>query len=106
MAGTSDDRDDKKYFSFTPTADGTLSVVLNPDGDGRFADLDVTNTATDEDVLELEPSDDEDDDDDEGEGEGDGNSGEVDVLAGVTYLIRLRSPDLDPVGFLVDLELV
>ncbi len=96
LTGTSVNEDDKKYFSFTAAESRTLTVASVADVNGRHAEIDVRNVTTGRELLELEP-----DDDDHP-----ATSGQVVVVAGNTYLLRVRSPFSSlAVDFTVDLTL-
>jgi Ca2+-binding RTX toxin-like protein len=80
--GTSMNEDDKKFFSFTATQTGTLTISPVPDTNGRYPKIDVRNGTTGRELLELEPEDD----------DGGATSGQIPLLAGNSYLLRVSSP--------------
>lgn len=82
ITGTSANEDDKKYFSFTATETGTLTISPVADTNGRYPKIDVRNGTTGRELLELEPEDD----------DGGPTSGQIPLLAGNTYLLRVSSP--------------
>lgn len=92
ISGTSNGVSDRKVYSFTAEADGLLTVTVQQDANSRFVDLKVIDVTNREDILELHPAD------------GDPNTDQVEITAGTTYLIRLRSADLSTTGFAVDLQ--
>ena len=88
LEGTSVNKDDKHFFVFTPATAGTLNVTVQTTN-GRFAKLQIENAAGVK-VFETEPN--------------DGvNAGSVALQAGVTYFLRLRSPNDAPAAYAVDL---
>ncbi len=90
LTGTSVNHDDKHFFVFTPAASGTLGVTVQTTN-GKFAKLQIENAAGVK-VFETEPN--------------DGvNTATGTVQAGVTYFVRLRSPDSGPATYVVDLTL-
>lgn len=93
VTGTSAGKQDKKFYVFTAPTAGQLTVVLQAGTGGRFADLEIEDVLTSATLLELEP------------GEGAPTSGSATVVAGRQYRLRLRSPDLAPVSFTVQLTL-
>ena len=93
VLGTSASHKDKRFFTFTASRTGTLSVALVRVGDSPYADLQIERAGVEGDLLELEPH------------EGRPSSGTVNVVAGATYVLRLRSPVTSPVSFRVDLRL-
>jgi hypothetical protein len=88
LEGTTQNRDDRQFFSFTPAANGTLGITV-PATDGGFAIVAI-EAAQGGDVFETEPR------------AGD-NAGTVNVTAGVTYVLRVRSAVDVPAAFQVDL---
>ena len=95
LTGTATGEDDKKVFSFTAAADGLLTVVMKPDANGRFVELEMEDRTSDRELLELEPH--------ERRGRA---TGQIAVLAGHTYVIELESSfDRIAVDFVVDLQL-
>lgn len=93
VTGASTGKNDRKFYLFTAPTSGTLTVSLLPGTGGRYADLELEEVATSLDLLELEPS------------EAGPTSGSVSVTAGRQYRMRLRSPDLAPVEYTVNLTL-
>lgn len=91
VTGTSANRRDKKLYAFTAPADRTLSVTIPAGPDGRRPDLEVEDVTSHRTLLELEPQD------------GGSSTGTVVLLPGHAYTLRLRSPDLTPLAFTVDL---
>lgn len=79
LSGTSANEDSRQYYSFTATADKTLTVALATSVTGRYADLQIRDTTTGREMMELEPAD-------------DGRStGQVRVVADHTYLFRVKA---------------
>lgn len=93
LTGTSVNRRDKKYFTFTAPGDRTLSVTILAGTDGRRPDLEIEDVTGHQTLLELEPQD------------GGPSTGMVTLLSGRVYTLRLRSSDLTPTAFTVDLLL-
>lgn len=93
VTGTSANREDKRFYSFVAGAAGRLTVTVQSDVNGRAADLEIEDRATSATLLELEPSD------------GGVNTGSVTLVAGRSYSLRLRSPDLLPVSYTVSLRI-
>lgn len=93
ISGTSASCRDPQFYSFVAAANGKLTVTIQAGTDGRFADLAAYDSTVHEELLELEPSD------------GDPRTATIDVVAGRTYVLRLRAPNLTPIGFTVDLKL-
>src|SRR5262249_44548690 len=86
ITGTAQNHDDKQFFSFTPTASGTVQLTVTSTN-GRLPDVEVEN-GRDDNVLELE----------------DGQtSGSFAVTAGQTYFIRVRATGDQPSAFRIDL---
>jgi hypothetical protein len=94
VTGTSTGKNDKRFYVFTAPATGALTVALQPGAGGRYADLEIEDVLTSMDLLELEPS------------EGGPTSRTANVVAGRQYRMRLKSPDLAPVNYTVDLTIV
>lgn len=92
IGGTSTNARDSQFYSFVAATTGTLTVTIQGTN-GRFADLAVYDATVREEVLELEPSD------------GDPRTATIGVVAGRTYVLRLRSPNLAPVDYTLDLKL-
>ncbi len=82
ITGTSVNEDDKQYFSFTATQTGTLTISPVADTNGRYPKIDVRNGTTGRELLELEPEDD----------DGGPTSGQIPLIAGNSYLLRIGSP--------------
>lgn len=84
LTGVSTSDRDKDYFSISPTIGGPLSVsVASPNG--NIPQLEITDRANNQ-YFETEPN--------------DGiNSGQVDLEAGIQYLIRLRSKTNDAAAY-------
>ncbi len=93
VSGTSAGKHDKVFYVFTAPTTGLLSVALQPGEAGRYADLELEDVLASVDLLELEPS------------EGGPTSGTANVTSGRQYRMRLRSPDLTPVSYTVDLSI-
>lgn len=91
VTGTSSSYSDKQYYSFVAASAGRLTVTVQRDLNGRAADLEIEDAATSSTLLELEPHD------------GGVNTGSVTLVAGRSYTLRLRSPDLLPVSYTVGL---
>jgi hypothetical protein len=90
-SGTSLNKQDKKFFSFTLVGTTNMVVTMNNVDSGRYPDLEIERQGGGAEVeYELEPS------------EGGPTSGTFTLPAG-TYSLRLRSPDLLPVNFSVSL---
>ncbi len=91
LTGTSTSRQNKVFYSFTIGGTATLSVALvNPDN-GRYPDLEIELQGSGPEFeKKLEPS------------NGGATSGLFTLSAG-TYSLRLRSPDLLPVAYTVNL---
>jgi hypothetical protein len=68
-----------------------LNVAIQAGSDGRAPDLELEDIAADDSILELEP------------GDGDPLTGTAAIVAGKSYKIRLRSPDLAAINFVVNL---
>lgn len=94
ITGTSAGERDRKYYSFTAASDQTLTMTVVADANGRYAEVEVKDGTTGRELLELEPSE-------------DGiATGQMAVVAGKTYVIKVESPDDDvAVGFTIDLLL-
>ena len=93
VMGTSSGEKDKQFYAFTAPTTGVLTVALQPGDAGRYAELELEDVLTSADLLELEPS------------EGGPTSGTANVVAGRLYRMRLKSPDLAPVSYTVDLSI-
>lgn len=91
VTGTSTREKDKQFYAFTAPTTGVLTVALQPAG--RYAELELEDVLTSADLLELEPS------------EGGPTSGTANVVAGRLYRMRLKSPDVAPVNYTVDLSI-
>jgi len=92
-AGTSAGKHDRKYFGFTATANERLTLTVLPDVHGRYAEVELKDVTTLRELIDLEPS-------DNGR-----TSGQVAVVAGHTYLLRVRAESTLPVEFVVTLLL-
>jgi hypothetical protein len=92
-AGTSAGKHDRKYFGFTAADDKRLTVTVPPDSNGRYAEVELKDATTLQELLDVEPS------------ENGRTSGQVAVVAGHTYLLRVRSESALPVGFHINLLL-
>lgn len=93
VTGTSSSKNDKQFYVFTALTTGVLTVTLQPGGGGKYAELELEDVLTSADLLELEPS------------EGGPSSGTANVVTGRQYRMRLKSPDLAPVSYTVDLSI-
>lgn len=93
VTGTSTSKNDKRFYVFTAPTSGVLTVALQPGDGGRYAELELEDVLTSGDLLELEPS------------EGGPTSRTATVVAGRQYRMRLKSPDLAPVNYTVDLSI-
>ncbi|MDX2037773.1 MAG: PPC domain-containing protein [Isosphaeraceae bacterium] len=88
LTGTSADRDDRDFFTFTASRTGTVTVALASTG-GSLADLEVENAAG-ANLLALE----------------DGRTGgSFAVSAGTVYFVRLRAPEDSAASYRVDFTL-
>lgn len=95
LVGTSLDENDRKFFSFTAAANGTLTVSVVADANGRSAEVEIKDLTTAAEILELEPSD-----------TPPRTSGAVAVVAGRTYSVKVTSPfESLAVDFTVDLAI-
>lgn len=80
LTGVSQSKDDKDYFSISPTVGGLLTVDVQS-MNGNLPQLEITDRANNQ-LFETQPN--------------DGiHSGQVDLEAGIQYLIRLRSKSND-----------
>lgn len=78
FTGVSQNHSDKKFYHFTPSQSGVLTVLVQSTN-GVFAQAELEVAQTSVDVLETEPN--------------NGiNSASAPVMAGTTYLLRLRAP--------------
>lgn len=93
VTGTSSGSNDKQFYVFTAPTTGVLTVSLQPGDGGRYAELELEDVLTSADLLELEPS------------ESGPTSGTTNVVVGRLYRMRLKSPDLAPVSYTVDLSI-
>lgn len=93
ISGSSAGCRDPQFYSIVAAANGKLTVTIQAGTDGRLADLAAYDSTAHEELLELEPSD------------GDPRTATIDVVAGRTYVLRLRAPNLTPVGYTIDLKL-
>jgi hypothetical protein len=91
FTGVSQNHSDKKFFSFTPPANGTLTVVVTT-SNGVFAAVEVENALNSIDVLETDPN-------------NGVNTASGAVLQGVPYLLRVRAPQNSPANFTVQVTL-
>jgi len=92
-SGTSVGKHDRKYFGFTATADKRLTLTLVADSNGRYAEVELKDATTLQELVDLEPS-------DNGR-----TTGQVAIVSGHTYLLRVRAESTLPVDFTVDLLL-
>lgn len=84
LTGRSVNQDDRDFFVFTASKNGSLQVTVTNTG-GATAKLEI-ETAGGLDVFETQPS--------------DGiNSGVFNVRAGKTYFVRLRAPGATPASY-------
>lgn len=91
FSGTSQNHDDKKFFSFTPPQSGTLQVVVES-SNGVFAQVEIEVAQTSANVFETDPN--------------NGiNSGSFQVTGGTNYLLRVRAPSNSTAAFTVKLTL-
>jgi hypothetical protein len=90
FSGTSANSDDKQYFTLLAPRDGTLNVTVGAPT-GRFAKLQVEDGLGNK-LFETEPRD-------------SINTGNVQVRAGQTYFLRMRSQDTLPAPYTVTLRL-
>jgi hypothetical protein len=89
LQGTSVNGNDKDFFRFVAPQTGPLAFNVQATN-GLFAQLEVQNRLG-VGIAETDPN--------------DGiNNGRVDLRAGETYFIRMRSPGKTPAGYLVDLD--
>ena len=94
LAGTTASERDRRYYSFTASADQTLNVTVAPDSKGRYAEVEIKHGTSGRELLELEPS------------ENGSASGQLAVVSGTTYVIKVNSPyDHTAVGYTIDLVL-
>lgn len=91
LSGTSTGNRDVKVFSFTAASAGTLTVSVRPDDQNRWAQLGVMDSVSREFIRKLQPT------------NFQSNSAQIQLIAGRTYFVALRSADQLPVGFAVDL---
>jgi len=92
FSGVSQNHDDRKFYTFTPPQSGALRLAVSTTN-GVFAQAEVEIAQTSVDVFETEPN--------------DGiNSGTFAVVAGRTYLLRVRAPHDSPAHFTVRLSFV
>jgi len=91
ITGTSLSSTDKDFFRFTATANGTLSAHLFT-GDGQQANVEIESLINDDDSLEIEQSDGQ-------------NQASMQIVAGVSYSIRVRSETSGPADYLLDLSI-
>ena len=90
LVGTSQDKDDEDFFTFTPTSSGGLSVHVLTTNDNVPA-LEVEDV-TGQEVFETEPN-------------NGVNTGTFQLSAGTTYFLRLRSKTDDAAAYVVELNL-
>lgn len=93
VTGTSQNRRDKQIYAFTAPGERTLGVTILAGTDGRRPDLEIEDVTSHQTLLELEPHD------------GGASTGTASLLSGHVYTLRLRSPDLAPLTYAVDLLL-
>jgi len=93
VTGSSSGKNDKQCYMFTAPTTGVLTVTLRPGAGGRYAELELEDVLTSADLLELEPS------------EGGSSNSTANVVAGRLYRMRLKSSDLAPVSYTVDLSI-
>ncbi|MFL5330007.1 MAG: hypothetical protein ACJ8C4_13965 [Gemmataceae bacterium] len=91
LTGTSQNHDDKVFFSFVPAQSGTLQVVVQT-SNNVFAQVEIENERTGAQVFETDPN-------------NNVNSGNVSVLANTPYRLRVRAPGNSPAQFTVRLTL-
>ena len=91
LLGTSLGHQDKKFYTFTAATSGTLAVSLVRVDANPYADLELEQAGVEGHLLELEPH------------EGRPSSGTAAIVAGRTYVLRLRSPINAAVSYRVDL---
>jgi len=92
-AGTSAGKHDRSYFGFVATADKRLTITLTPDVNGRYPEVELKDVSTLRELVDLEPS-------DNGR-----TTGQVAVVTGHTYLLRVRAEATLPVNFHINLLL-
>lgn len=90
ITGTSVNSDDKDFFKFTAAANGTISAHVYTE-DGQLANVEIESQFG-ADVLEIE----------QGDGQ---NSAQGQIVAGVTYFVRVRSETDGPAQYLLDLTI-
>jgi hypothetical protein len=91
ITGVSQNHDDKVFYSFRVPQSGTLRVVVESPNN-EFAQAEVENARTSIDILETEPN--------------NGiNTASASVVAGETYILRMRATDDVPAQFVVRLTL-
>ena len=91
--GTSSNRRDRSYFSFVMPTGGEIAVTVFRDAAGRFAEVELEEADSDTiPVLRLEPRNDA------------TNSRRAALVAGRRYVVQVRSQNMDPVGFVVELS--
>lgn len=93
LTGTALDDDDRSFYAFTAAADQTLTVTLQPDPSGRYAEVELRDATARRELLDLEP------------GENGRTTGQVSLRAGHTYLIRVEADSRLPLNYTVDLTL-
>ena len=94
LTGESTNERDKDYYSFTATANQTLTLTVLPDANAKYAEVEVKDALTGRELLELEPS------------ENGIATRQMAVVAGRSYVIKVNSPyDYTAVGYTVDLTL-
>lgn len=92
LAGTSLGGRDRRFYGFTASENGTLSVSLAPDADGRSAEVEVRDVTGGREVLDLEPH------------ENGAVSGSVPVVAGRGYILRVKAPSRAAIDYSVRLS--
>ncbi|MFL5331251.1 MAG: hypothetical protein ACJ8C4_20360 [Gemmataceae bacterium] len=91
VTGTSQNHDDKKFFSFVAPQSGTVQVVVQT-SNGVFAQAEIENERSGGDVFETQPN-------------NNVNSGSFTVTANTPYRLRVRAPGNSPAQFTVRLTL-
>lgn len=92
LTGTIANPREPQVFSFTAAANGTLGVTVLPGTNNRSVDVQIVDAFDRETVLELEPS------------SGDRSTGQINLISGRTYYVRVRSQNVTPTGFTLNLQ--